>query len=170
MLKVKKQDTIGKMEVVYGHSTFIVAEYQGLTVSDITSLRRLLRKDGAGFRVVKNSLSQLAANKANKQGIVAILNGPVGIAYSDDAVSISKSLVDFAKENKKFKVIGGMIDEEMCDSAQIVALSKLPSIEEIRGKIIGVISAPASNIVRVLGAPAAQLARVLSVYASKNNS
>lgn len=170
MLKSKKQDTINKMEEIYRHSSFVVAEYHGLTVSDITSLRKSLRKDGAGFRVVKNSLSQLAANKAGKKDICAILNGPVCIAYSDDAVSVSKSVVDFAKENEKFKIVGGLIDDEMQDSSQIVALSKLPSIEAIRGKIIGVISAPASNTIGALGATAAQLVRVLSLYASKNNS
>jgi large subunit ribosomal protein L10 len=120
--------------------------------------------------VVKNSLSQLAANKTTKKGIVAILNGPVGIAYSNDAVAVSKSLVDFAKGNDRLKIVGGMVDEEMYDTAQIIALSKLPSIEEIRGKIIGAISAPASNIIGVLNAPGAQLARVLCAYASKNNS
>lgn len=170
MLKSKKQDTINKIEEIYSYSSFVVAEYQGLTVSDITSLRKSLRKDGAGFIVVKNSLSHLAANKTDKKDIVTILNGPVGIAYSNDAVSVSKSVVDFAKVNKKLKIVGGLIDEEMQDSAQIVALAKLPSIEEIRGNIIRTISAPVSNIIRVLGAPAAQIVRVLSVYASKNNS
>ena len=170
MLKSKKQNTINQMENIYSHSSFVVAEYQGLTVSDITSLRKSLRKSGAGFRVVKNSLSQLAANKADKKDIVTILNGPVGIAYSNDAVSVSKSVVAFAKVNQKFKIVGGLIDEEMQDSAQIVALSKLPSIEAIRGKIIGTISSPASNIIGVLRAPAVQLVRALSLYASKNNS
>jgi large subunit ribosomal protein L10 len=170
MLREKKEDVINEMQGVYGHSSFVIAEYQGLTVSDITSLRKSLRDGGAVFKVVKNSLSRIAAKKTDKADIVDILNGPVGIAYSDDAVGMSKSLVAFAKDNENLKIVGGLIDREICYSAQIMELSKLPSIEEIRAKIIGAISAPASNIVRVLNAPASQIARVLCAYASQNNS
>ncbi len=168
MLKSKKSVVIEEMSHIYAdYSCFIVAEYQGLTMAQITSLRKSLRQDGANFKIVKNSLSKIAASKSDKKGFDGILSGPVGIAYANDPVSISKQLVKFTKVSKNLKIIGGVIDNEVYTDLQIVELSKLASIDEIRGRIVGSISGVASKLIRVIQTPAAQIARVCSAYSSK---
>jgi large subunit ribosomal protein L10 len=169
VLKSKKIVVIEEMSRVYlDYSCFVIARYQGLTVAQITALRKSLKKDGANFKIVKNSLSRIAASKSDKKGFDDILSGPIGIAYANDPVLISKKLVDFAKNNAKLEVVGGVIDNQIYDNAQIIALSKLSSIEEIRGRIVGAISAVASKLIRVVQTPGSQVARVISANASKN--
>jgi large subunit ribosomal protein L10 len=170
VLKSKKTVIIKQMGEVYlENSCFIVSRYQGLSVSQITSLRKSLKNEGCGFKIVKNSLSKIAADQSKKvgfgtfasEGLVddkfsKLLSGPIGIAYANDPVLISKKLVGFAKNNAKLQIIGGVIDNKFYSDSQILELSKLSSIEEVRSKLIRVIQTPASNIARVLLAYSSQ--------------
>jgi large subunit ribosomal protein L10 len=167
VLKSKKAIVIEEMSQVYvDYTCFIVARYQGLTVAQITSLRRSLKKDGANFKIVKNSLSKIAASNSNKKGFDDILFGPVGIIYANEPVSIAKKLVSFAKTTGKLQIVGGVIDNHVYTNLQIVELSKLASMEQIRGGIVGSISGVASSLIRVIQTPGAQIARVCSSYSS----
>ena len=134
----------------------------------MTSLRRALKAKGAGFKVVKNTLSKIAASKAGIQDISSLLTGPTAIAYSEDPVEAAKVVVEFAKTNGSLKIIGGLVNNQLLDVQSVQHLAKLPSLNDLRGKIVGILQAPATKIARVAQAPAIQLARVLQAYAGKN--
>lgn len=169
MLRSEKKEFVAELEEVYRDSNaVIVTHYHGLTVAQITELRRTLRDGGAKFKVVKNTLSKIAATNASVNSIGGILKGPVAIAYSTDPVAAAKGVVEFSKKNQDLKVIGGIVNNMLLSADQVEQLSKLPSLDELRGKIIGVLQAPATRIANVLQAPAAQIARVLDAYSKKN--
>lgn len=169
MLRSEKHEFVTELEEVYKKSSsVIVTHYHGLTVSQVTSLRRALRAKGAGFKVVKNTLSKIAASKAGIQDISSLLTGPTAIAYSEDPVEAAKVVVEFAKTNENLKIIGGLVNNQLLDVQSVQHLAKLPSLNDLRGKIVGILQAPATKIARVVQAPAIQLARVLQAYASKN--
>lgn len=158
MLKSKKRDFVAELESLYNQSgSVIITHYHGLTVSQLTTLRKSLRAKNGGFKVVKNTLSKIAANQVGAEKIVDLLSGPTAIAYSEDPLSAAKSVVEFAKTNDKLKIIGGMVDDQFLTSSDVEQLAKIPSLDELRGKIIGLLQAPASA-----------LARVLQAYAEKN--
>jgi large subunit ribosomal protein L10 len=141
----------------------------GLTVAEMTDLRLRLRKEGAAIKVVKNTLALKALDgKLGDKG-EKLFTGPVAIAYGPDAVSAAKIAVQFAKENDKLKLVGGVLDQtNVLDEAGVRALATLPSLDELRGKLIGLIQAPATKVAGVLQAPAGQLARVFNAYATKD--
>ncbi len=169
MLRSEKHEFVAELEEVYKKSSsVIVTHYHGLTVSQITSLRKALKAKGAGFKVVKNTLSKIAASKAGVQDVSTLLTGPTAIAYSEDPVEAAKVVVDFAKANECLKIVGGLVDNQLLDAKSVHHLAKLPSLNDLRGKIIGILQAPATKVARVLQTPAAQLARVLHAYAEKN--
>lgn len=169
MLRSEKQDFVVGLEGVYQQSSsVIITHYHGLTVSQITALRRSLREKGANFKVVKNTLSKIAANKVGLGSIAKLLTGPTAIAYSEDAIVAAKSVVEFAKTNEKLKIIGGVVNNQLVTAEEIHQLATLPSLDELRGKIIGVLQAPATKIAGVIQAPASQLARLFQAYANKN--
>ena len=153
--------------VFEGAGAVVVTHYMGLTVAEMTDLRLRLRKEGASLRVVKNRLAQKALNGAG-EGAFDLFKGPVAIAYAPDPVSAAKVSTEYAKGNDKFVVIGAMMGNQILDAKGVDALAKLPSLDELRGKIIGLIQAPATKIAGVLQAPGAQVARVLSAYAAKD--
>ncbi len=168
MLRSEKQEFVAALEGVYKESkSVIVTHYHGLTVSQITSLRTALREKGAKFKVVKNTLSSIAARNSGLATSVDMFSGPTAVAYSTDAVAAAKVVVDFAKTNKNLKIICGVIDNQLIDAASVEQVAKLPSLEELRAQIIGILQAPATKIAGVLQAPAAGLARLLSAYATK---
>lgn len=168
MLRSEKQEFVAALEGVYKESkSVIVTHYHGLTVSQITSLRTALREKGAKFKVVKNTLSSIAARNSGLATSVNMFSGPTAVAYSTDAVAAAKVVVDFAKTNKNLKIICGVIDNQLIDAASVEQVAKLPSLDELRAKIIGILQAPATKIAGVLQAPAAGLARLLSAYATK---
>ena len=146
----------------------VVAHYNGMTVAQMGELRSRLRKAGASFKVAKNRLAMRALEGTQAAGISDLFKGPTGIAYSNDPVAAPKVLVAYAKENDKFTIIGGFMGQEVLDKAAVGNLATLPSLDQLRGKIIGLLQAPATKIAGVLQAPAAQLARVMSAYAAKD--
>jgi large subunit ribosomal protein L10 len=145
----------------------MVTHYTGITVAQMEDLRNRLRKEGARFKVVKNRLAQKALNGAADDAL-ALFKGPVGIAFGPDAVSAAKVSTQYAKDNEKFIIIGGLMGDQVLDAKGIDALAKLPSLDELRGRLIGMISTPATRIAGILQAPGGQLARVLNAYATKD--
>ena len=143
-------------------SSVIVAHYAGLSVSETDDLRKAMRDNGAKFRVTKNRLTKLALAGTKYESIIDLFNGPTAIAYSDDSVAPSRVAVDFEKKYKNFKIIGGSFEGEKIDQNKINFLATLPSLDGIRGKLIGLISAPAQKIASVLQEPGAQLARLMT--------
>ena len=170
MDRAQKQESIEALKSVFaGAGAVVVTHYMGLTVAEMTDLRLRLRKEGAAIKVVKNTLALKALDgKLGEKGDT-LFTGPVAIAYGPDAVSAAKIAVQFAKENDKLKIVGGVLDQtNVLDEAGVRALATLPSLDELRGKLIGLIQAPATKIAGVLQAPAAQLARVFNAYATKD--
>ncbi|MBS0272670.1 MAG: 50S ribosomal protein L10 [Proteobacteria bacterium] len=148
-------------------SLVIVAHQTGLTVAEVSDLRRQMREAGAQFKVAKNTLARLAVAGTKSEGINALLSGPTALAYSKDPVAAAKVTIKFANSNERFKVIGGSLDGAVLSHKDIETLSKLPSLDELRAKIIGIISTPATRVAGVLQAPAGQVARVFSAYGNK---
>ncbi len=143
---------------------------KGLTVAEVQELRKRIRAAGAGYKVAKNRLARLALAGTKFEGISDFLRGPTGIAYSTDAVAAAKVIAKFAKENNKLVVVGGSLDGQTMDAAGVEALATLPSLDELRGKLIGLIQAPATKIAGVLAAPGGQIARVLSARAKQGEA
>ena len=169
MDRAQKQDAIESLKSVFASSgTVVVTHYMGLTVAEMTDLRGRLRQEGAKIRVVKNTLVQKALDGSMGEAGDALFTGPVAIAYAPDAVSAAKVATQYAKDNDKFTVVGGLMGTQVLDKASVTALASLPSLDQLRGKIIGLIQAPATKIAGVLQAPAGQLARVMAAYAAKD--
>jgi large subunit ribosomal protein L10 len=168
MDRAQKAESIETLKGVFADSgAVVVTHYLGLSVAEMTDLRGRLRKEGASLKVVKNRLAQKALNGAG-EGANALFKGPVAIAFGADPVSAAKVATQYAKDNEKFSIVGAMMGEQVLDAKGVDALAKLPSLDELRAKIIGLVNAPATKIAGVLQAPAGQLARVFSAYASKD--
>ncbi len=169
MKRSEKKQAVAAIEDIYRSAKSVVmVHYHGLTVDDITSLRASLRELGAEMKVVKNTLSRIAAKSVGfGDDALALMKGPTAIAYSNDEVSAAKGVVEFAKKNDNLKVVGGVLSSEVLDAASVQHLASMPSLDELRGKLIGVLQAPAAKIVGVTQAPASQLARVTKAYATK---
>lgn len=169
MLRAEKKSFVAELEEIYkSSSSVIVTHYHGLTVSEVTRLRRSLREKGASFKVVKNTLSNIAASNVGIAYDPEMYSGPTAIAYSDDPVAAAKGVVEFAKTNDNLKIIGGTVNDTVLDVSAVQQLAKLPSLDELRGKLVGLLQAPAANLARVVQAPAGSLARVIRAYADKN--
>ena len=154
-------DAIAKTGVV------VVAHYAGLTVADMSRFRRDMRSAGGRVKVAKNRLVKLALEGTDAKGIADLLKGPTCVAFSDDPVAAPKVAVKFAKANEKFVILGGAMGAQVLDAKGVNSLASLPSLDELRGKLIGLIQAPASKIARTLNEPGAQLARVFGAYGNK---
>ncbi|MEM0986303.1 MAG: 50S ribosomal protein L10 [Pseudomonadota bacterium] len=146
----------------------VVAHYSGLTVAEMTGLRTKLRAEGAHLKVIKNRLAKIALDGKGGDAAQALFQGPVAIAYSPDPVAASKTVADFAKENEKLQLVGAVMDDTVLDVAGVQALAKLPSLDQLRGQLIGLIQAPATKVAGIVQAPAGQLARVIQAYATKD--
>ena len=169
MDRAQKQVAIETLKGVFdGAGAVVVTHNLGLTVAEMTDLRGRLRKEGAQLKVVKNTLAQKALDGSIGEKGDALFAGPVAIAYAPDPVSAAKVATQFAKENEKFAIIGGFMGTEVLDKSAIGALATLPSLDQLRAKIIGLLLAPATKIAGVLQAPGAQVARVIGAYAAKD--
>ncbi len=169
MDRADKAQAIETLKGVFADSgAVVVTHYLGLTVAEMTDLRGRLRKEGAQFKVVKNTLAKKAMDGAS-DGAHALFKGPVAIAYGKDPVSAAKVATDYAKGNDKFVVMGAVMGDTVLDAKGVGALATLPSLDQIRGQLIGLIQAPATKVAGVLAAPAGQLARVFNAYATKDD-
>ena len=148
----------------------VVAHNQGLTVAEITDLRTKVRKAGASFKVTKNRLTRLALAGTKFEPIGNLFTGPTTIAYSKDPVAAAKVVVDFAKSNDKLMILGAGLGSNKLDVEGVKALATLPSLDELRGKLLGMLQTPATRIAGVLQAPGGQIARVIAAYAKKDEA
>ena len=147
----------------------VVAHYSGLTVAQMQTLRRQMKQAGASVRVAKNRLAKIALEGSDVASIATLLKGPALIAYSGDPIAAPKAAVEFAKTHEQFVILGGAMGKTSLDPNGIKALAALPSLDELRAKILGVIAAPATKIAQVVNAPAAKLARVVQAYSTKSD-
>jgi large subunit ribosomal protein L10 len=168
MDRTQKAETVQSLNGLFaGAGTVVVAHYSGMTVAQMVELRSRLRKAGASFKVAKNRLAVRAVEGTQAKAIANLFKGPTGIAYSKDPVSAAKVLVAYAKENQKLKILGGVAIGTVLNVEGVKALAELPSLDQLRSKIIGLLQAPATRIAGVLQAPAGGLARVISAHANK---
>ncbi|KKB96688.1 50S ribosomal protein L10 [Candidatus Arcanobacter lacustris] len=149
--------------------TVVLVHYHGLTVAEITKLRCNMMQNGAEFMVAKNSLAKLALVGTVFEQLAPLMTGPTAIAFSEDPISAAKVIVQFAKENDKLIIVGGAANDSILDVASVKALASMPSLDELRGKIIGILSTPATRVATVLAAPASGLARVISAWSKKGS-
>jgi len=155
-------------EVFKTTKVVVVAHYSGLTVAQMQTLRRQMKQAGAQVKVAKNRLAKIALEGSDVASIAPLLKGPALIAFSGDPIAAPKVAIDFAKTNEKFIILGGAMGKTALDPNAVKALAALPSLDELRAKIVGLIQAPATKIAQVLTAPASKVARVVQAYASKS--
>lgn len=157
-------------EVFKATKVVVVAHYSGLTVAQMQTLRRQMKQAGASVRVAKNRLAKIALEGSDVASIAPLLKGPTLIAFSGDPIAAPKAAVDFAKAHEKFVILGGAMGTTALDPNAVKALAALPSLDELRAKMVGLIMAPATKIAQLLNAPAAKVARVVQAYAAKNGA
>ena len=168
MDRAAKKELIGNLGQVFKTTkVVVVAHYSGLTVAQLQTLRRQMKHAGASVKVTKNRLAKIALEGSDVASIAPLLKGPALIAFSGDPIAAPKVAVDFAKTNERFVILGGAMGKTTLDPNGVKALAALPSLDELRAKIVGLIQAPATKIAQVVNAPAAKLARVVQAYAAK---
>ncbi len=171
MDRAQKQAQIGALKDVFASAGAVVVTHNlGLTVAEMTDLRLRLRSEGASLRVVKNTLVQKALAGGEGEGAQSLFTGPVAIAYGPDAVSAARIATKFAKENDNFVIIGGLMGANVLDQKAVGSLASLPSLDELRAKLVGLLQTPATRIAGVLQAPAGALARVVGAHAAKGEA
>ena len=169
MDRAAKKESITELSGVFKTSnTVVVAHYSGLSVAQMQTLRKQMKLAGAQVKVAKNRLAKIALKDTDAVAIVPLLKGPTVLAYSGDPVAAPKVAVDFAKANEQFVILGGSMGKTALDLNGIKALASLPSLDELRGKIVGLLVSPATKIAQLVNAPAAKVARVVQAYASKS--
>ena len=166
----KSEQVAALGEVFKTTNVVVVAHYSGLTVAQLQNLRRRMKQAGASVQVAKNRLAKIALEGSDVASIASLLKGPTLIAFSVDPVAAPKVAVEFAKANERFVILGGAMGTTALDPNGVKALAALPSLDELRAKIVGLIQAPATKIAQVVNAPAAKVARVVQAYASKTDS
>jgi len=151
-------------------SVVVVAHYKGLTVADMQKLRAQMKQAGAAVKVAKNSLTRIALEGTDVASIQDLMKGPTLIAYSSDPVAAARVAVDFSKANEKLVILGGAMGTTALNVDGVRALATLPSLDELRAKIVGLVNAPATKLAQLANAPAAKLARVFGAYATKDEA
>ena len=168
MDRSQKAESVASLNAVFNEvGVVVITRNLGLSVSQSTDLRSKMRDVGASYKVAKNRLAKLALKETQYEGVGEYLSGPTAIAYSVDPVAAAKAAVDFAKTNDKLEIVGGSMGGQLLDQAGIKALASMPSLDELRGTLVGLINAPATKIAQVVNAPAAKLARVFGAYGAK---
>ena len=168
MDRSQKADAVAALNATFNEvGVVVITRNLGMTVAQTTALRVKMRDAGASFKVSKNTLAKLAIQDTNYAGIGDMLTGPVALATSVDPVAAAKIAVEFAKTNDKLEILGGAMGSLILNADGIKALATMPSLDELRAKLIGLVQAPATKIAQVVTAPAAKLARVFGAYATK---
>jgi len=168
MDRLQKADSVAQLNAVFNEvGVVVITRNLGMTVAQSTALRGKIRDAGATYKVAKNSLAKLAIADTDYVGIGDFLTGPTAIATSVDPVAAAKAVVDFAKTTDKIEIVGGSMGSQVLDAAGVKALASMPSLDELRAKLIGLVQAPATKIAQLQTAPAAKLARVFAAYADK---
>ena len=168
MDRSQKADSVAQLNAVFQEAGVVVITRNiGISVAQSTDLRTKMRDAGASYKVAENRLARLALNDTDYSGLSDLLTGPTAIAYSTDPVAAAKAAVDFAKTTDRIEIVGGSMGGPLLDQAGVKALASMPSLDELRAKLIGLVNAPATKIAQVVNAPAAKLARVFGAYAAK---
>lgn len=171
MDRAEKREFVADLNGVFkGTGSVVVAHYAGITVAQMNDLRTKMRSAGGTVKVAKNRLAKIALQGTESEGIVDLFKGQTLIAYSDDPITAPKIASDFAKTNDKLVILGGAMGSTSLDAEGVKALATLPSLDELRAMLVGMISTPATRIAQVVNAPAAQLARVFGAYARKDEA
>jgi large subunit ribosomal protein L10 len=169
MDRAEKAQTVENLKADFGASSLaVVAHYSGLTVAELTDLRRKMGAAEVSFQVTKNRLARIAIKDTPFENLDGLFKGPTGVALSSDPVAAAKVATAFAKDNEKFVVLGASLGGQLLDVNGVKALATLPSIDALRAKLLGLIVAPATRIAGILQAPAGQLARVISAHAEQD--
>ena len=171
MDRSEKEELVASLHKTFDEASMVVVtHYSGLTVAEMGDLRDQMREAGASFKVTKNRLTRLALQGTKFENLNDMFTGPTAIAYSGDPVAPAKVCMNFAKKNDKLVVMGGAFGEEKLDIAGIKTMASLPSLDELRAKIVGMLNTPATRIAGVLQAPAGQVARVLSARGQQDEA
>jgi large subunit ribosomal protein L10 len=169
MDRSQKAESVAQLNAVFNEvGVVVITRNLGMSVAQSTALRTKVRDAGATFKVAKNRLAKLAIQDTNYAGIDEMFTGPTAIATSVDPVAAAKAVVDFAKTTDKIEIVGGAMGTHILNAEGIKALASMPSLDEMRGTLIGLIQAPATKIAQLTTAPAAKLARVFAAYAEKD--
>jgi len=166
----KSSQVTSLRERLDGATLVVITRQSGLTVAESTDLRRRMLKAGAGYKVTKNRLARLALEGTKFTELASMFTGPTAVALSVDPVAAAKVAVEFAKTNEKLEIVGGALNSQVLDASGIKALATLPSLDTLRGKLLGMLQTPATRIASVLQAPAGQLARVLRAKADQGEA
>ncbi len=168
MERSQKEKLVATLQHALADTACVVVTHQtGLTVAEMTDLRRQMRAAGANFKVTKNRLARRALAGTKFERIAPLFTGPTAIAFSRDPVAAAKIAVEFANRNEKLRIVGGSLGERQLDANGVKSLAILPSLDQLRAKLVGLLQSPASRVAAVLQAPGAQVARVLDAYAKK---
>ncbi len=171
MDRLEKEKLVASLREMFESMHLVVVTHQvGLSVAEISDLRRRMRDAGANFKVTKNRLTRLALEGTKFSGLSDLFRGPTAIAYSEDPVAAARIAVNFAKDNDKLTVLGGALEKDLLDQNAVKALAALPSLDEQRAIFVRLLQTPATRIAGVLQAPAGQLARVLGAYGAKEEA
>ena len=171
MDRAQKSEQVASLKQTFAEtSVVVVTRNLGLTVAQSTALRNRMRDAGASYKVTKNTLTLIALEGSTYAPISEMLTGPTALATSADPIAAAKVAVDFAKTTDRFEIVGGAMGDTVLDLAGVRALAELPSLDELRAKIIGLIQAPASKIARTINEPGAMLARVIGAFAARENA
>lgn len=171
MERAEKRELVTSLHGVFEDTgVVVVAHYQGLTVAQMSTLRGRAKAAGVSVKVAKNRLAKIALQGTDIAHIGDLFKGPTVIAYSKDPVAAPKVAVDFAKTNDKLVILGGALGKTNLDADGVKALATMPSLDELRARLIGMIKTPATRIAGVLQAPGGQVARVLAAYAKKDEA
>lgn len=159
----KKQCIASVKESLQGRSLVIVVRQNGVTVAEVSQLRRDMRQEGACFKVLKNTLLNIAITGTEFEGLQSFLGGPTALAYSEDPVQAAKVIVKFADDHEgKMEIVGGWLNGQILDAKGVQTLAKLPSLTELRGKLVGLLMAPATKVYRTVREPMSRVARVVA--------
>ncbi|MDA9619857.1 50S ribosomal protein L10 [Alphaproteobacteria bacterium] len=165
MDRTQKEEMVTFLKGVFGTSaSVVVVRNRGLNVAEMSDLRGKMREQGATLKVAKNRLARLALEGTKIEGLGDHLNGATVLGYSEDVVAAAKVLVNYAKDNEKIEIVGGTMESTILDESGVKTLAALPGLDELRGKIVGLLQAPAGKLASITQAPAGQLARIFSVY------
>ena len=168
MDRSQKADAVAQLNATFNEvGVVVVTRNLGMSVAQSTQLRAKMREAGATYKVAKNRLAKLAIADTDYDGIADFLNGPTALATSVDPVAAAKAIVEFAKTTDKIEIVGGAMGSQVLDAAGVKALASMPSLDELRAKLVGLVQAPATKIAQLSTAPAAKLARVFGAYAAK---
>ena len=167
MNRTQKEDLVSELKTrVEASSLIVVTRQKGLTVSEVSNLRRQMREAGADFKVYKNTLAEIAVKGTKAESLAGYLSGPTALAFSVDPIAAAKAAFKFANTNDKLQILGGVMDGKELSAADVKTLATLPSLDELRAKLLGLISAPATKIAMVLKEPGTRVARVLNAKAT----